>query len=59
VVIAETLRSSSFTSSEVTILAIASGFAFITWLLYKAIPHLESFVDGIGPKRPSNPPTEL
>lgn len=59
VVIAETLRSSSFTSGDVKLLSIASGFTFITWLLYKAIPHLESFVDRIGPKRPSNPPTEL
>ena len=58
VVIAETLLSSSFTSSAATILAIASGFAFITWLLYKVMPQLDSFVDRIGPKPPSNPPTE-
>lgn len=38
VVIAETLLSSSFTSSAATILAIASRFAFITSLLYKSIP---------------------
>jgi hypothetical protein len=58
VVIAETLLSSAFTSSAAAILAIASGFAFITWLLYKAIPHLDAFVDGTGPKSPSDPPTE-
>ena len=58
VVIAETLLSSSFTSSAATILAIASGFAFIAWLLYKVMPHLDSFVDRIGPKPPSKPPTE-
>jgi hypothetical protein len=45
VVIAETLLSSSFTSSAASILAIAIGFACVTWLLYKAIPHLDSLVD--------------
>jgi hypothetical protein len=58
VVIAETLRSSSFTSGDVKLLSIASGFAFVTWLLYKVMPHLDSFVDRIGPKPPGSPPTE-
>ena len=56
VAIAETLLSSAFTWSAAAILAIASGFAFITWLLYKVMPHLDSFVDRIGGKPPSNPP---
>ena len=57
-VIAAVLLTSSLTSGDITILSMATGLAAITWLLYKVMPRLESFVDRIGPKPPSNRPTK-
>jgi hypothetical protein len=58
VVIAQVVLFSSLSFGDIWILTASGGIAGLTWLLYKAIPRIDSFVDRIGPKPPSKPPTE-
>lgn len=55
VIIAEVLRSSSFTLADLRFLAFAAAITGVSWLFYKMMPRLESLMDRIVPNRASDP----